>query len=68
MKRNMKPYALPTNIDSVTSMDNTFKSLLKREKAASAIDVDSDWEIVQNKVQDVMGPLGKVWVAYKEYS
>ena len=48
-------------------MDNTFKGLLRKEKAASAIDVDGDWEVVQRKVQDVMGPLGMVWEDCKRY-
>ena len=67
MRKNMKAYSLPTNIDCVPIMDNTFKNLLKKEKAAGAIDVDSDWEIVQRKVQDVMGPLGQVWEECKRY-
>ena len=67
MKKNMKLYALPTNIDCVPTMDNTFKGLLRKEKAASAIDVDGDWEVVQRKVQDVMGPLGMIWEDCKRY-
>ena len=67
MKKNMKLYALPTNIDCVPTMDNTFKGLLRKEKAASAIDVDGDWEVVQKKVQDVMGPLGMIWEDCKRY-
>ena len=67
MKRNMKPYSLPTNVDCVPSMDNTFRTLLKKEKATTAIDTDGDWETVQRKILDVMGPLGKVWVDCKRY-
>ena len=67
MRKNMIPYALPTNIDCIPTMDNTFKSLLRKEKAGPAIEVDGDWEVVQRKVQDVMGPLGKVWENCKRY-
>ena len=62
MKTNLEEFPVPSNIDNVLRLDNTFRSLLKKEpRGACVIDMDSDWETVQQKVQDVMGPLGVAW-------
>ena len=62
MKLNLEDIPPPANIDTVLRLDNTFKSLLRKEpKGPSTIDMDGDWETVQQKVLDVMGPLGVAW-------
>ena len=62
MKVNLEEFPVPANIGNVLRLDNTFRSLLKKEPRGSAIiDMDGDWESVQQKVQEVMGPLGVAW-------
>ena len=48
MKANLEEFPVPANIDKVLRLDNTFKSLLKKELWGSAIiDMDKDWELVR---------------------
>ena len=67
MRKTLKEFPTPCNVNCIPSMDNALKSLLRKEKKANHIDVDKDWEVVQNKVQEVMGPLGDAWRKYKLY-
>ena len=61
MKLNLEDFPVPDNISCVPLMDTTFKNLLKKEGKALVVDQDQDWETVQQKLQDVMGPLGAAW-------
>ena len=67
MKKTLKEFPTPSNLNCIPVMDNAFKSLLRKEKKGNHIDVDKDWETVQNKVQEVMEPLGEAWQRCKLY-
>ena len=59
MKLNLELFPVPSNVHGVPSMDANFKNILKKEGKNAAVDVDADWEVAQQLVQDVFGPLGK---------
>ena len=61
MKLNMEEFPVPSNIDCVLTLDNTVRNLLKKDNKSAVVDQDSDWMTVQQKLQDVMGPLGAAW-------
>ena len=67
MKLNLESLPVPSNVHGVPSMDANFKNILKKEGKNAAVDVDADWEVAQQRVQDVFGPLGKAWTTCALY-
>ena len=68
MKTKMEEFPPPENIDGVVPvMSETFRSTLKKSGSNSAVDGDDDWRVVQNKILDIMGPLGVAWASCELY-
>ena len=51
----------PSNLDPIKRLDEPLQNILKKEHP-NQFELDKTYKKVQDKVGDVMGPLGKLWV------
>ena len=57
----MKENPVPSNMTGPAKLDNYLRSLLEEQKKQSCILVDKSQIKLQQKIINVMGPLGKAW-------
>ena len=54
-------YPVPSNINKAPLLDSFMSSMLKSGGHNYVLDKDKDWQKVQSKIRDVMGPLASAW-------
>ena len=65
MKNFMKVYPAPSNINCVPQLDDSAKKSLKDKNLSQTAELDEEFATIQEKIQDVMGPLGAAWAVLK---
>ena len=65
MKKFMQQYPTPSNVNCVPHLDDSARKSLKDKNLNAASDLDEDFVMIQEKIQDVMGPLGAAWGTLK---
>ena len=63
----MEDYPVPSNIECVPALDDSIKSVLRGDNKNSTIDADGDLKTIQEKISEVLGPLGCAWASYELY-
>ena len=65
MKNFMKCYPCPSNISCVPQLDDSAKKSLKDKNLNQTLELDDEFAAIQERIQDVMGPLGAAWGTLK---
>ena len=65
MKKFMSLYPAPSNLNCLPRLDESAKKLLKDKNLHQASELDDEFATIQDKIQDVMGPLGAAWGVMK---
>ena len=60
-------YPVPNNIRDIPKMDDFITSMWETTNKGYMPDKDKDFERIQNRIRDVMGPLGSVWNTIETY-
>ena len=63
----VEDYPVPSNVDCVPALDDAIKGVLRGDGKNATIDADGDLRTIQEKITEILGPLGCAWATYELY-